>query len=497
VPLPTSRKTGVNDSRKPNVLLIVMDDQRADTLSGFEGPRPRTPNLDALVARGTSFRNTFVTVPICTPGRAELLSGCNPFETGVPWFGMPVNPGLTLMPAHFQANGYHTFFVGKWHNDGHPSGRGFARTRRVFGEENLNDYGKCGHRMRFREGCAEVEGHSTELFTDAAIKECRFAPGDRPWFGMVAYHSPHDPFDAPPPFDTLYPPEEVPLPEDYAPEAPADNGDMTIRDELLLPWPRTQAEIKRYRARYWQMITHHDHHIGRLLDELEASGQGERTLVVFVSDHGLAVGSHGLLGKENMYDHSCRVPWVLAGPGVPQGRLVDDLASSRDLFPTVAELCGLAVPSGVSGRSHAGNLRGDVATGRDFVVTAFCSPGGEGSELRQTQRAIRTRDWKLAFYPLSRRYELYHLANDPLEMNQLLTPWRLDANRRWRYQPPYEAEAVLARAESLRARLLEWQRRHGDPAAEAVAACGVKESCGRTSEVPVMPVTQSPGLPPS
>ena len=217
-------------NKHPNVLIILTDDQRNDTIGALGNPHIHTPNLDELVHRGFAFEKQFCTTPICTPARAEILTGCNSFTNRVPWFGMPINSELTLLPQAFQDAGFHTIHVGKWHNDGHPRDKGYARTRRVFPADNLNN---SGHWMRFNEDGVEVEGHSIELFTEAAIEELAVAPTDRPWFCYLAHFAPHDPHDCPPPFDTMYDAASMPLYPNHMPEHPIDNGAMTIRDELL------------------------------------------------------------------------------------------------------------------------------------------------------------------------------------------------------------------------------------------------------------------------
>lgn len=258
---------------------------------------------------------------------------------------MPINPELTLMPKAFLEAGYHTIHVGKWHNDGHPKDKGYATTRRFFPEENLNDLQKSGHWLRFKEVDGEAEGHSTELFTAAAVEEINGAPAERPWFCFLGYFAPHDPHHSPPPFDTLYPPEHIPLFPNYMPEHPIDNGAMMIRDELLENWPKRQDAMRKYRCRYYGMISYLDHQLGMLLGALRSSGQLENTLVVFTGDQGLACGSHGLLGKENMYDHSLTSPLILSGAGIPLGGSRSKTLSHHvDLFPTLCEAAGIACP---------------------------------------------------------------------------------------------------------------------------------------------------------
>ena len=466
-------------TRRPNVLFVLTDDQRYDTIGALGNPHIHTPNLDRLVHRGFAFERHFCTTPICTPARAEILTGCSSFHNQVPWFGMPINPELTLLPQAFHDAGYHTIHVGKWHNDGHPRDKGYDRVRRVFPTDNLNDHATCGHRMRFAEEAGDVEGHSTELFTEAAIEELMAYDGEQPWFCYLAYHAPHDPHQAPEPFASMYDPGRLPLLPNYMPEHPFDNGDMFIRDELLELWPRTPAAMQRYLARYYGAISHMDHHLGRVLGRLEACGELDQTVIVFTGDQGLAVGSHGLLGKENMYDPSIASPLVLAGPGIPAGGRASSMSHHVDLFPTLCELCDLPRPASASdGHSLLPILTGQAERVRRSTYCEFYSPEFPGGPMHHTQRALRTDDWKLTWYPGIARYQLFDLRHDPAEMVDLLTGWRVRKREaeeaggkvwsggHWApqdYRPNYQQAEIRAVAEDLHRRLLAQMERHDDP----------------------------------
>ncbi|NOY81067.1 MAG: sulfatase-like hydrolase/transferase [Kiritimatiellaeota bacterium] len=467
--------------RKPNVLFILTDDQRFDTIGALGNPHIHTPNLDQLVRQGFAFEKEFCTTPICTPARAEILTGCDSFRNRVPWFGLPINPDLTLLPQAFQRAGFHTIHVGKWHNDGHPRDKGYERTRRVFPSDNLNEYRQRGHWMRFNEEGTETEGHSTELFTEAALEELAAAPADRPWFCCLAYTAPHDPHDSPPPFDTMYDPGTMPLFPNHMPEHPIDNGAMIIRDELLENWPRTHDVMRRYRCRYYGMISHLDHHIGRLLGRLRATGQLENTLIVFTGDQGLAVGSHGLLGKENMYDHSIASPLIFCGPGVPAGGRSWALSHHVDLFPTLCELAGIETPpSAQDGHSLAPIMHGEAERVRDAILCEFCIPRGKDASLAHVQRAVRTERWKLVWYADPRRFQLFDLQRDADEVVHLLAPWRRELwrvhagtnrNPAWKkgqwagadQSPPYTEAQIDAVAMDLWKRMLELMDAQNDP----------------------------------
>ena len=464
----------------PNILVIITDDQRFDTIGALGNHHIYTPNLDRLVQRGFAFRRHLCTTPICTPARAEILTGCDSFGNGVPWFGMPINKKLTLLPQAFASVGYHTIHVGKWHNDGHPGkGKGYAQTHCVFPSDNLNNYAIHGHTMRFHEDDREMEGHATELFTDTAIDAIRQAPTGKPWFCYLGYSAPHDPHHCPPPFKNWYDPETMPLFPNFMPEHPFDNGDMVIRDEQLENWPRTQESMRRYRANYYNCITHLDANLGRLFDQLELDGALENTLILFTGDQGLAVGSHGLLGKENMYNHSVSSPLILAGPGVPAGGCSSALSHQVDLFPTLCDLAGVPCPSSVQdGLSLLPVIRNECHRVREAVLCQFYSPEEPKQVLRHTQRAIITERWKLTWYPQIRHFQLFDLENDPNELVDLLADWRVrrrqtvDAGKpHWQKDgwaaldtgPVYSQSEIVIIANDLWSKMLNLMDRQQDP----------------------------------
>jgi arylsulfatase A-like enzyme len=184
---------------------------------------------------------------------------------------------------------------------------------------------------------------------------------------------------------------------------------MKIRDESLLPLPRTVTAVQRELADYYASIGHVDEQIGRILATLRSSGLEENTLVVFSSDNGLAIGSHGLMGKQSLYEHSVRVPLILAGPGVPGGLRTESLCYLQDVFPTLADLAGVAPIEGTDGRSLRPLLEDPGAPFRDTIFTAY----------RDVQRAIRDSRFKLIRYPQADRTQLFDLLADPLEREDL------------------------------------------------------------------------------
>lgn len=264
----------------------------------------------------------------------------------------------TMMPELFRHNGYQTFGTGKWHNGRKAYARCFSDGGEImFGgmgdhwnvkANHFDPTGKYDKRtpvIRDPGSSNKVswhgydhihEGrHSTELFTDATLDFLKRRDREKPFFAYLSFMAPHDPRSMPEKYRAMYDPDEIELPPNFAPEHPFDNGEMKIRDEMLANFPRTPEEVKRHIADYYAMITHIDDQIGRLLDALEASGEADNTYIVFSADNGLAVGRHGLMGKQNVYEHSMHVPLILSGPSIPEGETRDGFCYVHDLFPTL------------------------------------------------------------------------------------------------------------------------------------------------------------------
>jgi choline-sulfatase len=408
--------------QRPNILLIFMDDQSYRSIGALNNPEVQTPNLDRLVRNGTAFTHAFNqgswTPAVCVPSRAMLISGLNLFHArerleSTPLWGEVLGRG-----------GYATFMTGKWHNSRDTLARSFQQVGPTGGGMfpstddaydrpapgntwSPTDTDSKGHWL-------EHEGtliHSSELWANAAIRflESQSSKQHEPFFMHVAFHAPHDPRQSPPEFLALYPRDRIAVPPSFLPEHPFDQGDRYGRDEKLAPFPRTPEAVRLHRQEYYAILSHADQQIGRILDSLEATGASENTVIFFSSDHGLAVGQHGLMGKQNQYDHSVRVPLLMAGPGIPCGRTVDALVYHNSLFPTACELAGVPVPPEVETRSLMGLITGKEVQHHDAIFGAY----------KELQRMVRTRDHKLILYPEARQQQLFDLRNDPWETRNL------------------------------------------------------------------------------
>ena len=205
---------------------------------------------------------------------------------------------------------------------------------------------------KFPEKGVGLTPNISQEFADAAIEFIRRKP-KKPFFLHVNFTAPHDPLFMPPGYERKYDSQKIPLPPNFLPEHPFDHGNFEGRDEKLLPWPRTPKDVREDLAVYYAVISHMDEHLGRILAALEETGLAQDTFVIFTSDHGLAMGSHGLRGKQNMYEHTVGVPLIFRGPGIPRGSRSEAQCYLRDLYPTVCDLAGIPVPPTVQGRSLA------------------------------------------------------------------------------------------------------------------------------------------------
>ena len=317
--------------------------------------------------------------------------------TGKSWLRIPNGRDKNVdasqsLPKVLSAAGYETFHVGKGGNE-------FTAGLNAF-DTNLI----------MNDSTPELRRGSSERHADATIEFLRERAGAaKPFYIYFAPPVPHDPRVAAPEFHRLYDPAGVPLPAAFLPQHPWDNGEMTVRDELLAPWPRTPEDTKQQLADYYACVTGLDHHIGRVFAQLKAMGEWDNTIIIFTGDNGLSLGEHGLFGKQNLYEFGgMHVPCVIAGPGVPRGRS-EALVYLMDLFPTFCDFGGATIPAGVEGRSIVPILRGQAAKVRDVLYTAY----------RDGQRAVRDDRWKLIRYPLVDRTQLFDLAADPHELNNL------------------------------------------------------------------------------
>lgn len=461
--------------RRPNIVILFTDDQQAATVDRGVLRQVRTPNIDRLSGRGVSMRSAYVMGgphgAVCMPSRAMLLTGMHHFRLprGITWtWSAPSaergrHDGPTL-PSLLRDAGYETFFTGKWHN-----GRPFFAANFEGGDAiffgGMSDHDAVPVHEFDPTGRYEASNatrpdtHSSELFTDAALEFLRDRDGERPFLLMVSYTAPHDPRTSPKPFASMYPPEEVALPANFMSAHPFPIGDLDVRDERLAPLPRTPEVVREHIADYHGIVTHLDAQIGRMLDELDDRGFADDTVVILVGDNGLALGQHGLLGKQNIYEHSSRVPMIVAGPGVPAGETRDGLCYVHDLFPTVLEWCGVPVADNVDARSLVPMLSPGAEEIRPTLLLGY-STGAmldtpDGPRPKGVLRGVRSGEWKLieSWCEGVRTTRLFDLESDP-----------------WELQDLSELPALADRLAALRVELARLMREAGDPIDPAIFA---------------------------
>ncbi|MEZ5386557.1 MAG: sulfatase-like hydrolase/transferase [Prosthecobacter sp.] len=436
----------------PNILLVVADDQRPDTIRALGNAVIETPTLDRLAAQGTSFTRAYAGYPICYASRAQILTGNPAFRALSKYPGSVVNPQLATMAGTLQKAGYHTCYTGKWHNDGHPMQRGYTTTSGLYSsggakgvtQPDIDDRGRplTGYRgWTFKDADNKVEldkgvglqPDNSRHVADGAIRGIQTAPKDKPWFVHVNFAFPHDPRMWPAGMKNRYDAAKMVLPANFAKDHPFDHGNRGGRDEVLLPIPRVESEVKEELALYYAMITDLDANLGRILEALPSF---EDTIIIFTSDQGLALGSHGLLGKQNEYEHSIRSPFVISGPGLPKSERSTALINLNDIFPTLCDLTGIAIPSTVQAKSIAPLLRHQADRIHDYAYGTFTD----------TQRMICDERWKYVVYPKVNREQLFDLQADPNELHDLSA-----------------VPAHQSKRDDLKARLQAWREQHGDP----------------------------------
>ena len=418
---------------RPNILLFFTDDQRFDTIRALGNDQIHTPNLDALVGRGTTL--THAHIPggtcgaVCMPSRAMLHTGRTLFHLDRE--GQEIPEAHTSLGECIRCAGYTTFGTGKWHNGRSSYARSFSCGDEIFfggmGDHwNIPAYrydptgnydGLCpyvadpfhSNTLTLRE-CDHIEAgkHSTDLFVDTSVRFLEERDSPAPFFMYVSLMAPHDPRTMPQEFLEMYDPETITLPDNFLPEHSTDTGALKIRDELLAAFPRDPTEIGRHIAEYYAMISHLDHAFGRVVSALEKKGELDNTIIVFAGDNGLAVGQHGLMGKQNLYDHSVRVPLIFAGPGIPEGKQCNDLAYLLDIFPTLCDLTDVERPVSVEGKSLRPCLHDPNTNPRPFLYLAYAD----------SIRGVTDGRTKLIEYACGAT-QLFDLSRDPSEMENM------------------------------------------------------------------------------
>jgi choline-sulfatase len=447
-------------NQKPNFLFIITDDQTNESIRALGNTEIETPVLDKLVSEGVTFTHAFNqgswSGAVCIASRSMLITGQNVFRVrnnkaylANNYKKNAANTEATLWPEIMSKNGYDTFSTGKWHNTKYALLKGFDKGNSVSIKGYLETYDAKGSsklaynrtnstewqpwnkslkgqwnpkvkdiiynekNIKTLSALSTVNQHSTAHYTDKAINYLinDAKKTDSPFFMYVAFNAPHDPRQAPKEFVDKYPTTSIKIPENFLEEHPFNQGERnTLRDEKIMPFPRTKKGIQLHRSEYYAAITYIDNQLGRILEALEKSGKAENTYIIFTSDHGLAVGQHGLMGKQNQYDHSIRMPLIIKGPNLEKGKRINNKVYMQSIYATTCDLASIETPKTVEFKSFYNLLltNGDYY-GEEYVFGTY----------KKYQRMIRSDKYKLIIYPKVNKIQLFDLINDPKEIQNL------------------------------------------------------------------------------
>ena len=377
-------------NKSPNIVFLFTDDQTYESVGALGNNEIHTPNLDRLVANGTTFTHAYNMGgwhgAVCVASRSMIISGSyiwNAKRKDSLWAKKDSLALSQNWSKLMQNKGYKTYMTGKWHVEA-PADQIFDRTEHIrpgmpgdkrnelaaagkkWKEESgdmkdWNKYMPVGYGRPVNENDTEwlatdsIQGgfweggkHWSEVVRDDAIDFIEDTKThDAPYFMYLAFNAPHDPRQAPQRFLDMYPVDSIAVPASFLPEYPYKddiNNPAILRDEALAPFPRTEYAIRKHRQEYYASISHLDEQIGKILDALEASGEMDNTYIFFGADHGLSVGQHGLLGKQSLFDHSIRLPMMVLGPDIPKGKKIDVDVYLQDIMATSLELAGIEKP---------------------------------------------------------------------------------------------------------------------------------------------------------
>jgi N-acetylglucosamine-6-sulfatase len=397
---------------RPNIVLVLADDLAARAL-GFEGNAlARTPNLDQLARGGARFLRAYVPTPQCAPSRAALLLGVPPHASGMLANRAEWDRSRPTLAQTLRAAGYRTGFVGKWHLGEDEVPQAGFESWCAIDRRGFSYYDPVLH----RDGRAEPEtGYVPTLLTDEALRFLA-VPDERPFFLWLAYTSPHEPLQPPPDAALAHDPERFALPESMADDLADKPVAQRASAEHELFRAQTPESLRAARALYQSVVDALDREVGRLLTAL-APVQAE-TLVVFLSDNGTLAGEHQMVTKgPAFYEELVRTPLVLSWPGTIAPSEVAALASSLDLFPTLARLGGATAPDGLEGRDLLPQLAGTADAPRDELFFEY-------ARKRPDDAPTPMLGWvgarhKYVLYLSNNEEELYDLATDPRELRNL------------------------------------------------------------------------------
>ena len=457
----TNPTTSSTSKDKPNIVFLFADDLTYTAINALGNNEIETPNLNRLVKNGTTFTNTYNmgawNGAVCAASRAMIISGryiWDAYAFRKYWGKKDTVHYNQSWGKLMERAGYDTYMTGKWHVDA-PAKKVFQNVTHIRPGMPKDEWGHYKMVRQFSQvvGRTEIDGklvtaadimpigynrpktendtswspadpkfggfweggkHWSEVLKNDALAFINQAKNkDNPFFMYLAFNAPHDPRQAPQSYIDKYPLANISLPKSWMPEYPwkddIGNG-QKLRDEALAPFPRTEYATKKHIQEYYAIITHLDTQIGQILDGLEASGKMDNTYIFFTADHGLAMGKHGLLGKQTMFDHSIRPPLMFMGPDIPKGKKIKNDIYLQDIMATSLELAAIEKPEYVDFNSFLAQAKGSTTKGNyDAIYGAYI----------KFQRMIRKDGFKLIVYPRINKLLLFDLEQDPEEINDI------------------------------------------------------------------------------
>jgi len=424
-------------SEQPNILFITTDMQRYDTLGCYGNQHIATPHLDALAASGIRFANAFVNNPVCMPSRASLFTGKVPSAHGVRWNVGGIADHEVTITRRLHDAGYQTAAIGKMHwgqtgadfgldfvnvlDDGGMSTEGAGPTYRehlqargLSGIPNVTTDPEYGPSYGAVASPLPIDDHVDGFVANTTMEFLRKRDRAKPFFCWTSFPGPHLPLDPAAPWDTLYDPDDLPIPavdEEELEKKPTEQRAFqrnTRRGNGLGDYrniTRDPARMRRFLAHYWGKISMIDHLIGRILAQLAESGDRDNTIVIVTTDHGDFAGHHDLLFKNAFcYDDLLHVPLIISAPALWKPRVVQEFVEEIDLPLTMLRAAGVEPHPGMQGEDLLPLISGAAGGTRDAVYAEAVD-----------QRMIRTNEWKLVHYAGKPHGELYELVGDAAE----------------------------------------------------------------------------------
>ncbi|MCB5186091.1 sulfatase [Methylobacillus gramineus] len=419
------------ESTKPNVVYILVDDQRYDAF-GFLNPSLRTPHMDSIAREGTYFKNAFVTTSLCSPSRASILTGMYAHHHGVSDNNPMDLSHLSYFPELLRDQGYQTGFFGKWHFGGadQTATKGFAGFDRwvgLLGQGNYYPVGNFGEpeKLNVDGKLVPQKGYITDELTDYAVDWLNHLDKSKPFMMYLSHKGVHSEFHPAKRHRGSMKDIQFPRPDTYADTEENYAGKpMWVKNQRNswhgVDYPyNSNLEIEQYQRDYYETLRAVDDSVGRVREWLKQNGLDKNTIIMVMGDNGFMFGEHGLIDKRNAYEESIRVPLIAAGPGFAKNKVDEGIVRNIDVAPTILEAAGIEIPQHYDGQSFL-KLDSDRAAKRpdSFVYEYFWEYSFPQTP---TTFAIRTAQYKyIQYYGIWDKEELYDMQRDPQEKHNLI-----------------------------------------------------------------------------